>query len=99
MSKSNTFSCFIIGTGSLALQCGQHVLELGHHVHGMISPDLEAQRWAAAQNVPYLDSSQNLTSILSRQPFDYLFSIINLRILRPELLELPRKLAINYHDG
>ncbi len=32
-------------------------------------------------------------------PFDYLFSIVNETILSKDLLSLPRKMAINYHDA
>ena len=36
---------------------------------------------------------------LSGEPFDYLFSIVNMRILPPEIVAIPRKRAINFHDG
>lgn len=31
--------------------------------------------------------------------FQFLFSVVNLRVLPPALLALPRRLAVNYHDG
>src|SRR6185295_1732898 len=34
-----------------------------------------------------------------QEPFDYLFSIVNNRVLPREALETPRKWAINYHDA
>jgi methionyl-tRNA formyltransferase len=41
----------------------------------------------------------NLTQFLTERPFDYLFSIVNPRILSPSVLALPTGLAINFHDA
>ena len=60
---------------------------------------LSLKRWATSRDIPHFDSSGNLTAILGRQPFDYLFSIFNVHVLRAEHLELPRKMTINFHDG
>ena len=38
-------------------------------------------------------------AVLGERPFDYLFSIVNGTIIPESVLNLPQKLAINYHDG
>ena len=43
MDNQDTFSCFIIGTGSLPLQCGQLLVERGHQIRGVISSDVESE--------------------------------------------------------
>ncbi|MDM3870605.1 LLM class flavin-dependent oxidoreductase [Porticoccus sp. W117] len=36
---------------------------------------------------------------MSKQPFDYLFSITHLEMISESVLALPKQLAINFHDG
>ena len=40
-----------------------------------------------------------LRAAAAAAPFDYLFSITNLSIVPQDLVALPRKAAINFHDG
>jgi methionyl-tRNA formyltransferase len=77
-------------------------LNHGHEICAIISPDASVKRWAAGKDVPHLDPAHDpaaLVSQLSRQSFDYLFSIVNFHILPEEVLQLPRRGAINYHDS
>lgn len=102
MAQSSRFSCFIIGGSQLPLHCAESLLARGHAVLGVISDDPAVHRWAAGQGLPWLDyagSNEALTAFLTRQPFDYLFSIFNPYLLPPNILALPRRLAINYHNG
>lgn len=99
MLPRDSFSCFIIGTGSLPIKCAEIVLGAGHTIYGMISSDIAIQEWAKVHSVPYFTTTRNLASLLKPRPFDYLFSVLNLQILAPEILELPQRLTINYHDA
>src|SRR4028119_1854781 len=99
MSVQNQFSCFIIGEGTLLIQCAELLLERGHQIFGVISLDVSISSWAKAKDIPHIQQTENLIPFLRQQPFDYLFNIVNSSLLPKEILELPRKLVINYHDA
>src|ERR1700722_10654030 len=93
------FSAWLIGENSLVTECAAVLLEAGHAVRGIVSPEAGVRRWAAARGVAALDYGPGLETVLGREPFDYLFSVVNLRMLPAELLALPRRLAVNFHDA
>ncbi|MEP6486691.1 amino acid adenylation domain-containing protein [Microcoleus vaginatus GB2-A3] len=99
MYIQNQFSCFLIGEGTLLIQCAELLLERGHQIFGVISPDASISSWAKAKDIPHIQPTDNLIAFLRRQPFDYLFNIVNRSLLPKEILELPRQLAIDYHDA
>ncbi|MEG3959019.1 amino acid adenylation domain-containing protein [Microcoleus sp. herbarium2] len=99
MYTQNPFSCFLIGEGTLPIQCGELLLKQGHKIFGVISSDASISNWAKGKDIPHIQQTDNLVAFLSQQPFDYLFSIVNSSILPKEVFELPRLLAINYHDS
>ena len=99
MKNNNTFSCVIIGEGTLPLRCAELLLASGHEICSIVSPDPEIKRWTRENEISHLEPGANLSEHLSKRPFDYLFSIVNEHILREDVLLLPRKLAINYHDA
>lgn len=94
------FTCFIIGEGTLPIQCAQILRQREHEIYGLISPDSLVKQWAAERGIPFLEpTEQTLLPFVSRQPFDYLFSIVNPYVLPSAILTLPRRQAINYHDA
>ncbi|PYV73025.1 MAG: hypothetical protein DMG96_24415, partial [Acidobacteria bacterium] len=93
------FSCFIIGEDPITVQCGDMLLSRGHVIRGVVSEKSEVARWAKARGVRSIDAGGDLKAILEEHPFDYLFSIANMRLLSHELVSLPRAGAINFHDG
>jgi methionyl-tRNA formyltransferase len=99
MYTQNQFSCFLIGEGTLPIQCAELLLERGHKIFGVISSDASISSWAKGKDIPHIQQTDNLVAFLSQQPFDYLFSIVNNSVLPKEILELPRIEAINYHDA
>ncbi|MEG4301670.1 formyltransferase family protein [Microcoleus sp. D3_18a_C4] len=99
MSIQNPFSCFLIGQGTLLVQCAELLLERGHQIFGVISADTSISSWAKAKDIPHIQQTENLIAFLRQQPFDYLFNIVNSSLLPKEILELPRQLAIDYHDA
>jgi len=92
-------TCFVIGEGSLCLRCTEVLRKRGLRVLGLISPDAANRRWAKEKGIPWHHPSEGFAEILSAQPFDFLFSIVNSCILKPDVLALPRRYAINYHDA
>jgi len=92
-------TCFVIGEGSLCLRCTEVLRRRGMRVLGLISPDAANRRWAKEKGVPWHHPDEGFVKILSAQPFDFLFSIVNSYILKPDVLAMPRRYAINYHDA
>ncbi|WP_138907661.1 amino acid adenylation domain-containing protein, partial [Streptomyces chryseus] len=92
-------NCFIIGGTRVLTQCAAQLLDAGVRIEGVFSDDPAVTAWADAHAVPVLDPRGDLAATLSAQPFDYLFSMVNFRILPAGILDLPSVAAINFHDG
>lgn len=101
MSRRYTpFSCFLIGEqGTLLIQCGEILLAKGHSVLGVISPNPVTIAWAKAKGLPHVTSTRDLIQFLRARPFDYLFSVASWALLPTEVLTLPQRFAVNYHDS
>lgn len=95
----NKFRCYIIGEDSLANQCIKIILEQGHFLLGICSPSEQIRDFAQQNDIPYTDSVEILESWLKMNECDFLFSVVNSRILSKSLLKLPRYFTINYHNS
>ena len=91
-------SCALIGEGPLLVACASVLLEQGMTIQGVISDSPEVESWCRERGVPRAGTATDPNQFFGA-PMDYLFSIVNHRILPRELLERPRRLAINYHDS
>ncbi len=97
---NNQFSCYLMGSESLLIQCAEILLERGHDVRGIITKETPLVQWVGSQNIPVLAAGQGLAATLAKEaPFDYFLSITNLSIIPDAVLALPQKGAINFHDG
>ncbi len=95
-----SFSCYIAGESALPVRCAEILLRYGHRVLGVISPDPRVTAWCGEKNIPFITSFKGAAlSFLKRKPFDYLLSINNGYIVPPDILALPRKRAVNFHDS
>ncbi len=94
---TNQLRCFLIGETSLLIQCAQQLINHHFTIVGISSPDKSVNTWATTQNIP-LFYPPNITT-LKDIPIDFLFSIVNRTILSAEILALPTRYAINYHDA
>ncbi|MFE6294742.1 amino acid adenylation domain-containing protein, partial [Streptomyces sp. NPDC057866] len=92
-------NCYLIGGTRVLTQCGARLLDAGVTIEGVLSDDPAVVAWAGAHDVPVHDPAGDLTALLSERPFDYLFSMVNFRILPGAVLDLPKIAAINFHDG
>ncbi|MEO8216228.1 MAG: MupA/Atu3671 family FMN-dependent luciferase-like monooxygenase [Acidobacteriota bacterium] len=91
-----TFSCVVIGEQSLVVQCCQSILSRGHTIRAVVSEDARIREWCRNAGVTCLDDVAALPGVPT---FAFLFSITNLKILSGAVLALPRRGAINFHDG
>ncbi len=94
-----TFSCFVVGEGSLTIHCSEILRREGHDVRGVVASNPEMIAWAGEKGIPVIDRGASLLPALRARPFDYLFSIVNMRVLSDEIVDLPKRGAINFHDG
>ncbi|MGC4118614.1 MAG: LLM class flavin-dependent oxidoreductase [Myxococcales bacterium] len=97
--SSSTLSGVFIGGQSLLIRCGESFLRRGHDLRAVVTADPAVRRWAEEHGIACLAPDRELTARLAQESFDYLFSVVHLAILPAALLALPRRGAINFHDG
>ncbi|MES2890006.1 MAG: MupA/Atu3671 family FMN-dependent luciferase-like monooxygenase [Pseudomonadota bacterium] len=96
---TNSWRCVLIGSESLLIQCAQTLEQAGHHIIAVVSTAPAIKRWAAERGIRVLENAQAMLSSQDLRPFDYLFSITNLSVLPADVIALPTRAAINFHDG
>lgn len=97
--QTESATSVIIGEGAIAVNCGSALLRAGHTIPLVCTRDESLAAWAREHSIPVTTELAELEAAITRDPVDYLFSIVNFRILPPSLLAVPKRLAINYHDG
>ncbi|HKU40594.1 MAG TPA: formyltransferase family protein, partial [Polyangiales bacterium] len=98
MPNHASFRAFLIGADSLLLECASLLLERGHDLAGIVSDAPRVRSWARQHGVRTLSLAE-YAQVLAAEPFDYLFSITHLALIPEAVLRLPRRAAINFHDG
>ncbi|MFD7137371.1 amino acid adenylation domain-containing protein [Streptomyces sp. NPDC059894] len=93
------WSCAVVGGNPLTARCAQILLDRGHRVTAFVTDDPELAAWAEEKGLDPLPYGPELEVSLRRVPVDFLFSAANLRMLSQGVLDVPRRLAVNYHDG
>jgi natural product biosynthesis luciferase-like monooxygenase protein len=96
---ANSVRSVLIGSESLLIQCGQVLEQAGHQIVAVVTTRAAIRRWAAEKGIRVLADSAALLAAQDIRPFDYLFSITNLSVLSPEVIAMPTRAAINFHDG
>jgi natural product biosynthesis luciferase-like monooxygenase protein len=103
MTMEQTLSCYLIGADSLLVECGELLLTGGHRIDGVITATPRIASWAKSKSIPVipLDDAyeDRLAELAQSQPFDYLFSITHLALINDRVLDLPARMAVNFHDG
>jgi natural product biosynthesis luciferase-like monooxygenase protein len=94
-----TPSALIVGEGTLAIRCGQILRDLGWALVGVATREKAIEKWADDLGLRRGDSGAGLAAFVAAQPFDYLFSIVNLSMFPDEVIARPRVMAVNFHDG
>ncbi|UJR80259.1 MupA/Atu3671 family FMN-dependent luciferase-like monooxygenase [Sandaracinus amylolyticus] len=103
---SSPFRCYVIGNESLAIQCADILRARGHAVLGIVSSDEGIGKWADQNGVARIAPGKGLaerlrahTESIGGGEFDWLFSIANLTIIPDDVLAMPKRGSINFHDG
>ncbi|MFL0811271.1 MAG: LLM class flavin-dependent oxidoreductase [Agarilytica sp.] len=97
--STESFSCYLIGADTLLIECGEVLLSKGHQIKGVITAAPRISQWAHQKSLPVIAHKKGYGDELKGQDFDYLFSITHLAIIKDDVLALPKKGAINFHDG
>lgn len=99
MSAATPFRCYVMGSESLLVQCSEILIAEGHSILGVISDDTEIVHFAEERGLRVVEPGRDLAARISHEPFEWLFSIANLEIIPKDVLALPTRGAINFHDG
>ncbi len=91
--------CVVLGEQSLVVQCCEMLLEQEYQIETVVTKNRAVVDWCAGHSIKHTSSFDQLATSVANTPIDYLFSITNLKMLPAELLALPSRLAINFHDG
>ena len=94
-----SLSCVFIGSGQPLVECAEVWLARGQRIVGVVSDSHEVVAWCEQRGVTRIGTDEDLVWFLGREPFDHLFSVINHRLLSAEVLAIPRRASINYHDS
>lgn len=91
-------SAVLIGSSRLLTGCADKLVQEGVEIVAVASTSKPVKGWAAEHGVRLIHPD-DLYQNIAGETFDYLLSVVNLRVLEPQLLELPQIAAINFHDG
>lgn len=94
-----TFSCVVIGSGSLLIGCCDGLLDNGHEIRVVISTDPDVLDWAANRSILVKQQLSDLTARFENGAFDWLFNINNLKRIPDAILALPKCGAIKFHNA
>ncbi|MDE5458550.1 AMP-binding protein, partial [Bradyrhizobium sp. CSA112] len=74
-------------------------MEMGYVIGAALCADAIFRDWAARANVLCLASVEELATLLSTEPVEWIFSVANPFILPADVFGRVRRGAFNYHDG
>jgi len=95
----SSLAAVFIGSDTLLLQCLEVWRERGHGVVAVATDADKVRRYCAENGLRCVAADDQLATTLGAQAFDYLFAITWLQLLPEAVLALPKKAAINFHDG
>lgn len=99
MISVSKHSCFLIGTDSLLIECARILREKNFDIRGVVTNTPRIVRWAEKEGLKLIQQDNGYAEVLRKDTFDFLFSITNLSIIPADVLRLPLKMAVNFHDG
>jgi len=92
------FTSVLVGDESLLAGCGDQIIEQGHLVLAVVTRCPRLRGWAEARGIAVHAGTEALKAD-DPANFDWLFSIANLTVIPEDILALPARGAINFHDG
>ncbi|MBN1924741.1 MAG: amino acid adenylation domain-containing protein, partial [Prolixibacteraceae bacterium] len=98
-SEEPVFSCMLIGSTNLLIECYELLKGRNWDIVAVFTNDIPVSNYFNSLEVPVTSNTESIFPSLKKKRFDYLFSIVNEHILPKEILSIPEKGAINYHDS
>lgn len=98
-NKSDIKTCYLIGEDSMSQCCANIMIEEGYNLMGICSSDILLKAFAEKYDIPYTDSLETLSLWMRKTGCNFLFSIVNGRIINPDLIALPSEFSINFHNA
>ena len=95
----SAFRSVIIGNESLAVQCGEMLLDAGHTIAAVVTRNPEVRAWAEGKGLTAIEAGKGLADRLAGTTYDWLLSIANLDIIPQAVIDNAARGAINFHDG
>jgi len=92
-------SCVLIGSTNLLIECYEIAKGRNWDIAAVITNDIPVSNYFVSHDVTVVPNIESIILSSAKRRFDYLFSIVNERILTREILSIPEKGAINYHDS
>ncbi|MDO6730123.1 LLM class flavin-dependent oxidoreductase [Marinovum sp. 2_MG-2023] len=93
------FETVIVGHDTLTGECARQVLDRGHRIAALVTRNADLRQWATDKGIRVEAPGRDLGARLNGLACDWLLSIANLDILQADLLALPKRGAVNFHDG
>ncbi|MBO9431627.1 MupA/Atu3671 family FMN-dependent luciferase-like monooxygenase [Sulfitobacter sp. R18_1] len=95
--KTDPFTALLMGDESLTIACGDMLLAGGHRIAAVITRDAAVRAWAEGHGLALCRDAEELLPM--GLAADWLLSIANLRLIPDTVLALPKRGAVNFHDG
>jgi natural product biosynthesis luciferase-like monooxygenase protein len=89
-------TAILMGDESLTIACGDMLLAGGHRIAAVVTRDAAVKGWAEGHGLRSLTKPREVIGAVEA---DWLLSIANLRMIPAEVLAVPARGAINFHDG
>lgn len=96
---SNSATCILIGEDHLVMKCAQILINNNYLIRGIISPFSTVNNWSLKNNIPVYQTFDEANQILDNERIDYLFSIVNSKIIPKYMFDKIKKFSINYHHS
>lgn len=94
-----SLSAIIIGNESLTRNCAERWLAAGHSIARFVTHNAELASWAESLGLAIVAAGAGLGTRLDGVEVDWLLSIANLDMLSEDVLALPARGSVNFHDG
>ncbi len=99
MDSNSKFKCCLIGDGALLIACGELILASDNEICCVVTSNTAIREWAEEKEIRCLDSEEPYYDSLKKYIFDYLFSIVYLKVIPSDVLALAKIMSINFHDA
>ncbi len=90
-------NCLLIGEDHFIVECAEILLVNNYNIVGIIASVKNTELWALKNNISLYKSIDEIN--MPDIEIDYLFSIVNSKIIPEKFLKKIKKLSINYHHA